>query len=76
MAGRAVAAANGFLTIDFELMALTLHTDTYLKDRMHPKGVRSALTMALKSLSKVTSSLSVILILSTGQVVVWLRRSS
>ena len=26
--------------IDFELMALTLHTETYLKDRMHPKGVR------------------------------------
>ena len=41
VAGRAVAAANGFQVIDFELMALTLHTDTYLKDRMHPKGVRS-----------------------------------
>ena len=39
VAGRAVAAANGFQVIDFELMALTLHTETYLKDRMHPKGV-------------------------------------
>ena len=37
-AGRGMAAAVGLTTIDFELMALPLQKETYLKDRMHPYG--------------------------------------
>ena len=33
-----MAAAVGLTTIDFELMALPLQKETYLKDRMHPYG--------------------------------------
>lgn len=37
-AGRAMAADVGLTTVDFELMALPLQKETYLKDRMHPFG--------------------------------------
>ena len=37
-AGRAMAADVGLATVDFELLALQLQKDTYLKDRMHPFG--------------------------------------
>ena len=37
-AGRAMAADVGLVTIDYELMALPLQKNTYLKDRMHPYG--------------------------------------